>query len=81
MMQRTPAQWTFLADLARGSRATIACQDASMIGPLIRAELVAWTDDAGGPPHRRAEPNATFALTMLGARHTGGRDVETHQVR
>jgi hypothetical protein len=71
MMQLTPAQWTFMTDLLGGPRVAAACQDASMIGPLIRAELVAWTDEADRPPHRRAEPAASFALTLLGARHMG----------
>jgi hypothetical protein len=80
MMQLTPAQWTFLADLRRGPRAAIACLDASMIGPLIRAELVAWTDDADHSSHHHAEPNASFALTLLGASHMGARDLDAYQV-
>ena len=74
MLQLTPAQWTFLADLRRRPRAAVASQDASMIGPLIRAALVAWTDDADALPFHRAERRSNFALTMLGAQHLAERD-------
>ena len=47
-----------------------------MIGPLIRAALVAWTYDADSSPQHRAESNSTFALTMVGARCVTERDTD-----
>jgi hypothetical protein len=39
----TPEQMAFLADLRKGAFRAIAAQDASVSGPLIRANLVRWT--------------------------------------
>ena len=38
---------TFLADLRKGACTAAATHDASVIGPLIRANLVRWDDDRG----------------------------------
>ena len=49
-MEPTAPQLTFLADLRRGPRRADAHLDASMVGPLIRANLVQWDDEPGTPP-------------------------------
>jgi hypothetical protein len=46
-MQPTIPQLTFLADLRQGPRRAGAHLDASMVGPLIRANLVQWDDEPG----------------------------------
>jgi hypothetical protein len=49
----TREQRTFLADLRKGTCGATAAQDASVIGPLIRANLVRWDDnpsEAALPP-------------------------------
>ena len=59
-------QLAFLADLRKGARRASAAQDASMIGPLIRANLVCWEDDQRGAAARRNPPGSSFTLTDLG---------------
>lgn len=76
-MQLTHAQWGFLTDLRHGPCAAIAGQDASVIGPLIRAGLVAWTDDVAGIRWWRPRPAASFALTMMGAMRMADHDAAT----
>jgi hypothetical protein len=59
-------QAAFLSALRQAPQRAAAHLDASMIGPLIRANLVQWDDepDATG---RRQVPHSTFSLTHLGA--------------
>jgi hypothetical protein len=66
-MEPTIRQFTFLADLRRGPRRAAAYLDASMVGPLIRANLVQWDDEPGDAARRRRPPSTIFALTGLGA--------------
>ena len=66
-MEPTVPQLIILADLRRGPRRADAHLDASMVGPLIRANLVQWDDEPGDTARRRRPPSTTFALTRLGA--------------
>lgn len=66
-MDLTAPQLAFLADLRRGARRAAAHLDASMVGPLIRANLVQWDDEPGDAARRRRPPSTIFALTGLGA--------------
>jgi hypothetical protein len=76
-MELTGAQVVFLADLRKGTCRADAAQDASTIGPLIRAHLVRWDDDQAEWAKRRRPPGTTFTLTSLGeqflAEHEIGR--------
>ena len=65
-MDLTPEQRAFLADLRKGTLQATAGQDASVIGPLIRANLVRWDDDPKEAGSRRKPPGSTFTLTPLG---------------
>lgn len=65
-MDLTREQVNFLADLRRGTRRATAAQDASMIGPLIRANLVRWDNDPSETAGRRNPAGSTFTLTPLG---------------
>jgi hypothetical protein len=65
-MQPTAPQVTFLTDLRNGARRARAAMDASMVGPLIRANLVRWDDDPGAAARRRRPPGSMFTLTSLG---------------
>ena len=65
-MLLTREQWAFLADLRRGSLSAVPALDASMIGPLIRANLVRWDDDTSEEARQRRPPGSTFSLTALG---------------
>jgi hypothetical protein len=62
----TQEQLSFLADLRRGRCPATAAQDAVVIGPLIRANLVRWDDDPTESGTRRKSRGTTFALTPLG---------------
>ena len=62
----TLEQLAFLADLREGPRRATAAQDASAIGPLIRADLVRWDDDPSESGTRRRIWSSTFTLTPLG---------------
>src|SRR5215510_3491664 len=62
----TPGQMAFLADLRRGACRATAAQDASVIGPLIRANLVRWDGDPGVAASRRQPLGGIFTLTPLG---------------
>jgi len=66
-MQPTARQLTFLTDLRGGACRAAAHLDASMVGPLIRANLVQWDDESGDVARRRHPPGTTFALTGPGA--------------
>jgi len=46
----------FLADLRTGARRAVVALDASVIGPLIRANLVRWEDDPAEAARRREPP-------------------------
>ena len=65
-MNLTWNQMTFLADLQQGTCRATAAQDASVIGPLIRANLVRWDVDPGEEATRRNPPGSSFTLTSLG---------------
>jgi hypothetical protein len=65
-MDLTREQLIFLADLRKGTRRATAAQDASVIGPLIRANLVRWDDDPSEAASRRKPPGSNFTLTPLG---------------
>ncbi len=65
-MDLTREQLAFLTDLRRGTCRATAAQDASVIGPLIRANLVRWDDDLSNAASRRKPPGSTFTLTPLG---------------
>jgi hypothetical protein len=65
-MQPTAPQVTFLTNLRNGARRASAAMDASMVGPLIRANLVRWDDDPDAAARRRRPPGSTFTLTSLG---------------
>ncbi|HEY3846879.1 MAG TPA: hypothetical protein VGL95_07175 [Acetobacteraceae bacterium] len=73
-MQPTAPQVTFLNDLRGGARRASAAMDASMVGPLIRANLVRWDDDPGAAARRRRPPGSTFTLTSLGAQLLADRE-------
>jgi len=66
-MEPTTRQLTFLADLRRGARRAAVHLDASMVGPLIRANPVQWDDEPGDAARRRRPPSTIFALTGLDA--------------
>ncbi len=68
-MDLTNEQMAFLAGLRNGSRRAVAAQDASMVGPLIRANLVQWDDDPGQAAKRRRPPGTIFTLTSLGEQY------------
>lgn len=59
----------FLFDLRTGACRAAAALDASVIGPLIRANLVRWDDDPAEAAKRRDPPGTTFTLTSLGEEH------------
>lgn len=65
-MDLTRKQMVFLSGLRKGSCRATAAQDASTIGPLIRANLVRWDDDPRTASVRREPPASSFALTNLG---------------
>ena len=65
-MELTLEQLAFLADLRKGTCRATAAQDASVIGPLIRANLVGWDDDPSQEAGRRNPQGSTFTLTPLG---------------
>jgi hypothetical protein len=65
-MDLTQEQMRFLADLRKGARRAIAAQDATMTGPLIRANLVRWDDDPGEASEQRGPRGSSFTLTALG---------------
>ncbi len=65
-MDLTRKQMTFLADLRKGACPAAATQDASIIGPLIRANLVSWDVDPSDAAGRRNPPGSIFTLTSLG---------------
>ena len=62
----TRDQLAFLAGLRNGMCRATAAQDASVIGPLIRANLVRWDDNPSEAGTRRSPPGSTFNLTPLG---------------
>ena len=65
-VELTQEQLTFMADLRAGTLRATAAQNASVIGPLIRANLVRWDDDTSVAASRRKPPDTTFTLTPLG---------------
>lgn len=66
-MELTTAQLRFLCSLSRAPIAAAHSVDAGMAGPLIRANLVRWEDDAGDAARRSLTPRSTFTLTPEGA--------------
>ena len=73
-MDLTREQVAFLADLRKGSRSAVPALDASMIGPLIRANLVRWDDDTSDEARQRRPPGSTFTLTALGEQRLAEHD-------
>ncbi len=73
-MQPTESQVTFLTDLRGGARRASAEMDASMVGPLIRANLVRWDADPSAAARRRRPPGTIFTLTGLGAQLLADRE-------
>ena len=65
-MDLTREQMAFLIDLQKGTCRATAAQDASVIGPLIRANLVRWDVDSSEAACRRNPQGSTFSLTPLG---------------
>jgi len=65
-MDLTRKQMVFLSGLRQGACRATAAQDASAIGPLIRANLVRWDDEPGTVAARREPPASSFTLTNLG---------------
>jgi hypothetical protein len=65
-MDLTREQLAFLIDLQRGTCQATAAQDASVIGPLVRANLVRWDVDPSEAASRRNPQGSTFSLTPLG---------------
>jgi hypothetical protein len=65
-MDLTQEQMAFLVDLQKGTCRATAAQDASVIGPLIRANLVRWEVDPSEAASRRNPQGSTFSLTPLG---------------
>jgi hypothetical protein len=65
-MNLTREQMAFLIDLQKGTCRATAAQDASVIGPLIRANLVRWDADPSDAASRRNPQGSTFSLTPLG---------------
>ncbi len=65
-MDLTLEQMRFLADLRKGARRASAAQDAAVIGPLIRANLVRWDDDPSDAAGSRRPRGSSFTLTTLG---------------
>lgn len=65
-MDLTQEQIAFLISLQKGSCPATAAQDASVIGPLIRASLVRWEVDPSEAASRRNPQGSTFSLTPLG---------------
>jgi hypothetical protein len=62
----TQEQFAFLVDLRKGGRPATSAQDAVVIGPLIRANLVRWDDNASEVGTRHKPRGTTFTLTPLG---------------
>ena len=56
----TPEQLAFLADLRERTCRATAAQDARVIGPLIRTNLVRWEDDPSEAGTRRRPRGSTF---------------------
>jgi hypothetical protein len=79
-MNLTREQVAFLADLRAGARSAVAALDASMIGPLIRANLVRWDDDPSETARRRRPPGSTFALTALGSQRLAEHETQQRLV-
>ena len=65
-MDLTQEQMAFLVDLKKGTCRATAAQDASVIGPLVRANLVRWEVDPSEAASRRNPKGSTFSLTPLG---------------
>jgi hypothetical protein len=65
-MSPSREQLAFLADSRKGMCLATAAQDASVIGRLIRGDLVRWDDDPSEAVTRRKPPSGTFNLTPLG---------------
>ena len=62
----TPEQMAFLTDLRKGACRATAAQDAGVIGPLIRANLVRWDDDPCKVAGSTKPSGSSFTLTSLG---------------
>ena len=76
-MQLTSEQLAFLTDLRKGTCRAVDALDASMIGPLIRANLVRWDDDPAAAAKRRQPPGTTFTLTDVGEQWLAEHDADS----
>lgn len=65
-MDLTREQLTFLANLRKGACCATAAQDATVMGPLIRANLVRWDDDPSEAGTHRNPRGSIFTLSPLG---------------
>lgn len=65
-MDLSREQLAFLIGLQKETCRATAAQDASVIGPLIRANLVCWDVDPSEAASRRNPAGSTFSLTPLG---------------
>ena len=65
-MDLTRKQMVFLSGLRQGACRATAAQDASAIGPLIRANLVRWDDDPSEAAGSGRPRGSSFTLTSLG---------------
>lgn len=75
-MDLTQEQVAFLVDLQKGTSRATAAQDASVIGPLIRANLVRWEMDPSAAASRRNPQGSTFSLTPLGEAYLAERGAQ-----
>lgn len=71
VLDLTREQRAFLTELRKGSCRATAAQDASIIGPLIRANLVRWDDDPSKEGGCRKPQGSSFTLTERGEAHLG----------
>jgi len=77
-MDLTREQLAFLADLRKSARRATAAQDASVIGPLIRVNLVRWEDDPSKAAGCCESWGRTFTLTTLGEASLLEHDAHEH---
>jgi len=73
-MDLTRKQLAFLADSRKGMCLATAAQDGTVIGPLIRADLVRWDDNPSEAGTRCKPLGSTFNLTPLGEVCLGERE-------
>ena len=77
-MDLTQEQAAFLDDLRKAPARATAAQDATVIGPLIRANLVRWDDAPIEAAERRGLRSSTFTLTALGEASLAEHEAQNH---